>query len=87
MNAFFKFKATSFHIKKYITIFDCTGVSSGIENIEPIIKEQMAILKEEFPQSIGLYKKHSYYLKRKKKLQFLLFKKKIKNLIKKYITK
>jgi glycosyltransferase involved in cell wall biosynthesis len=87
MNAFFKYEATSFHIKKPITIFDCTGVSSGIENIEPIIKEHISILKVEFPQFIGLYKKHSYYLQRKKKIQFSLFKKKLKSLIKKYITK
>jgi glycosyltransferase involved in cell wall biosynthesis len=87
MKAFFVYNATSFHINKAISIFDCTGVSSGIENIDPIIKEHMAILNEEFPQFIRLYKKNSYYIQKKKSIQFTLFKKKIKSLIKKYITK
>jgi glycosyltransferase involved in cell wall biosynthesis len=87
MKAFFVYNATYFHINKAVTIFDCTGISSGIENIEPIISEHLEILKNEFPQLIGLYKKNSYYIERKKRIKFTLFKKKIKSFIKKYITK
>jgi len=87
MNAFFKYKATSFHIKKSITIFDCTGVSSGIENIDRIISEQTEILKNEFPQFLKLYEKNSYFIQSRKKNQLIILKKKIKGFIKKFITK
>jgi hypothetical protein len=87
MNAFFKYEATSFHIKKPITIFDCTGVSSGIENVDRIISEQMEILKNEFPHFLKPYKKNSYFIQRRKKNQLIILKKKIKGFIKKFITK
>lgn len=87
MNAFFKYEATSFHIKKSITIFDCTGVSSGIENIDRIISEQTEILKNEFPQFLKLYEKNSYFIQSRKKNQLIILKKKIKGFIKKFITK
>jgi glycosyltransferase involved in cell wall biosynthesis len=87
MHAFFTHQATSVHIKKPITIFDCTGVSSGIDSIQPIINEQMDILNDGFPHLKKLFKKHSYFIQRRKKMQLVILKKKIKKYIKKYITK
>lgn len=87
MHAFFKHQATRFHIKKPITIFDCTGISSEIDNIQSIINEQTDILNDGFPHLIKLFKKHSYFIQRRKKMQLIILKKKIKKFIKKYFTK
>jgi glycosyltransferase involved in cell wall biosynthesis len=87
MHAFFIHNATRFHVKNAISVFDCTGISSTIDNIQPIIDEHLLILNSSFPQLISLYKKHSYYLQKRKKMKLAILKKNIKKLIRKYITK